>query len=194
MTSFRVAQAVLLALAVCLGAAPAAADDQPRAGSVPGTILVPAPQADEQLKIVPPRPPGQENDGPPPGLYKRVTPLREGETPPQTEYLQIAPARRPAPPPEDRPRRERDDDGARKAARGECLSAREARGAIGSKRAVTLAQAARAAREAWDGEVIDYKLCDVGGLLTYDLTLLNADGKVARARVDAGTGKLVNVR
>ena len=42
--------------------------------------------------------------------------------------------------------------------------------------------------------MIDYKLCSVQGLLTYDLTLLNSDGKVARARIDAGTGKLMTVK
>ncbi len=75
-----------------------------------------------------------------------------------------------------------------------CLSARDARGAIRSNRAVPLAQAARVARSAWDGEVIDYRLCSYDGALAYELTLLNDGGKVARARVDAGSGKLLGVR
>lgn len=76
----------------------------------------------------------------------------------------------------------------------DCLSAREARGAISQKKAIPLAQAVRAARDAWDGEVIDYRLCTYDGRLAYDLTLLNDDGKVARARVEALDGKLVGVR
>jgi uncharacterized membrane protein YkoI len=76
----------------------------------------------------------------------------------------------------------------------DCLSGREARGAISDKRAVTLSQAVRSAREAWDGEVIDYKLCTYDGALAYELTLLNGDGKVARVRVEAVNGKLVGVR
>jgi hypothetical protein len=76
----------------------------------------------------------------------------------------------------------------------DCLSGREARGAISAKRAVTLAQAVRSARDAWDGEVIDYKLCTYDGALAYELTLLNGDGKVARVRVEAVNGKLVGVR
>ncbi|WP_020179051.1 hypothetical protein [Methylopila sp. M107] len=75
-----------------------------------------------------------------------------------------------------------------------CLSAREARGAVLAKRVVTLSQALRAARDAWDGEVIDYKLCTFDGVLAYDLTLLNGGGRVARVRVGAADGKLVNVR
>ncbi|RXF75439.1 PepSY domain-containing protein [Hansschlegelia zhihuaiae] len=76
----------------------------------------------------------------------------------------------------------------------DCLSAREARGAIRANRAVTLVKAMRAAREAWDGEVIDYKLCTYDGALAYELTLLNTDGRVARVRVEAANGKLVGVR
>lgn len=76
----------------------------------------------------------------------------------------------------------------------DCLSARDARRAIIAKRAVTLAQAVRTARDAWSGEVIDYRLCTYGGSLAYELTLLNPDGKVARVRIDAADGHLVGVR
>lgn len=75
-----------------------------------------------------------------------------------------------------------------------CMSAREARGAIVAKRVVTLSQALRTAREAWAGEVIDYKLCTFDGALAYDLTLLSPEGRVARVRVGASDGKLVGVR
>jgi uncharacterized membrane protein YkoI len=76
----------------------------------------------------------------------------------------------------------------------DCMSAREARGAIRANRAVTLVKAMQAAREAWDGEVIDYKLCTYDGALAYELTLLNAEGRVARVRVEAANGKFVGVR
>jgi len=59
---------------------------------------------------------------------------------------------------------------------------------------VTLAQAVRSARDAWSGEVIDYRLCTYGESLAYELTLLNTDGKVARVRVDAADGHLLGVR
>lgn len=76
----------------------------------------------------------------------------------------------------------------------DCLSAREARTAIMSKRAVNLSRALKTARDAWDGEVIDYKLCTFDGVLAYDLTLLSTEGRVARVRVGAADGKLVGVR
>lgn len=76
----------------------------------------------------------------------------------------------------------------------DCMSAREARGAIRANRAVTLVKAMQAAREAWNGEVIDYKLCTYDGALAYELTLLNADGRVARVRVEAANGRFVGVR
>lgn len=88
-------------------------------------------------------------------------------------------------------------EAARKADTGggkDCMSSREARGAIVAKRVVTLSQALRTARDAWNGEVIDYKLCTFDGALAYDLVLLNREGRVARVRVGAADGKLVGVR
>lgn len=76
----------------------------------------------------------------------------------------------------------------------DCLSARDARTAIAAKRAVNLSRALKTARDAWDGEVIDYKLCTFDGMLAYDLTLLSPEGRVARVRVGAADGKLVGVR
>lgn len=200
MISFRLSRLAPLAAAFCLAAWPAAADDQPRGGDGgPPRILVPAPDANEAYKVVPAPAPG--TDGPPGGIYKRVTPLREGEG--GQQFMPAAPGR-----PVEGKRGDDDDlDRAREAIRSAkpvrpseppsgsgCLSARDARDAIRSKRAVTLVAAARTARDAWNGEVIDYKLCNVQGLLTYDLTLLNSNGKVVRARIDAGTGKLVTVK
>lgn len=94
---------------------------------------------------------------------------------------------------DDGPQRARDT--ARRADAGgvDCLNARDARRAVVEKRAVRLMQALRTARDAWDGEVIDYRLCTYDGRLAYDLTLLAADGRVARVRV-AADGKLIGVR
>lgn len=217
MVSFRVFLLAPLCaaagLAACLAAAPAAAEDPTRGEGGPPRILVPAPEATEPYKVIPAPAPG--TDGPPGGVYRRVTPPRDGE-PAAQQYLPAAPNLPAAPsrPAEGRRDGDRDDDlerarAAARAARPDepsnrsesarpsgsgCLSARDARDAIRSKRAVPLVTAARTARDAWSGEVIDYKLCNVQGLLTYDLTLLNSDGKVARARVDAGTGKLITVK
>ncbi|MFD1702190.1 PepSY domain-containing protein [Methylopila henanensis] len=171
-------------VAAALAFGPAAAEDDARPDGRP-RIVVPAPGAGEYLRVPAP-PPGE--DGPPPGVYRRVTPPADGE-PRGERYMQAAPTREPAPKAPDAR-----DDGRRLPSGGGCLSARDARDAIRSKKAVALVVAARTARDAWDGEVIDYKLCSVEGLLTYDITLLSPDGKVARARIDAGTGKLLTVK
>ncbi|MFC7053800.1 PepSY domain-containing protein [Hansschlegelia quercus] len=76
----------------------------------------------------------------------------------------------------------------------DCLNGREARRAIAEKRAVTLAQALRTARDAWPGEVIDYRLCTYDGRVAYELTLLADDGRVGRVRVSASDGALLGVR
>lgn len=162
-----------LGVAVCLAAclAGASAQEGPREDGRP-RILVPAPGVGEYLRVPPSA--DRSPDAPSPGLYRRV-PREERSDRPVSKALP-------------------DDDGLDAPRDGGCLSARDARDAIRSKRAVPLAAAARAARAAWDGEVIDYKLCRVSGLLTYNLTLLSDDGRVARARVDAGTGKLLAVK
>ncbi len=92
---------------------------------------------------------------------------------------------------------EKSRDAARSADPGggkDCMSASDARRAIIAKRAVALAEAVRSAKGAWDGDVIDYKLCTYDGSLAYELILLNGGGKVVRARIDASSGKLLSVR
>jgi hypothetical protein len=70
-----------------------------------------------------------------------------------------------------------------------CLTREQRRAAIANKQVVPLSAALRAAH-ARRGELISARLCQGPSGLYYLLTLLARDGKVARATVDAGTGKL----
>jgi uncharacterized membrane protein YkoI len=80
------------------------------------------------------------------------------------------------------------------AAGGACLSSADGRRAIQSSGAISLAAAAQVARGASPGEIVDYKICEADAGYSYVLTILGRDGKVARAWVDAASGKLVTVR
>lgn len=144
-------------------------------------------------------PPGQGPSGP----VDRPPPQDDGKaqaaarTPDRETDAELERARDAARAAEPRPKGiEKAREAARAADPGgvDCMSARDARGVIAAKRAVSLSQALRTARGAWDGEVIDYKLCTFDGALAYDLTLLNEDGRVARVRIEAASGKLVGVR
>jgi uncharacterized membrane protein YkoI len=77
-----------------------------------------------------------------------------------------------------------------------CLTPAEQRAAIAANQAVPLAQATRNLRPEHRGEVVNARLCRVGnnGQLVYLLTVVNRHGKVMRARFDAATGQLVQVR
>ncbi len=79
-----------------------------------------------------------------------------------------------------------------------CLSRAEQRAAIENGQAVPLAQAIRSARLSVRGrggrEVVKARLCRGPEGLRYVLTVLARDGKVTQATVDAGSGKLVEVR
>ena len=79
-----------------------------------------------------------------------------------------------------------------------CLSKAEQRAALANGHAVTLAQAIRSARLSVRGrgvrEVVKARLCRTPDGLRYVLTVLARDGKVTQATVDAGSGKLVEVR
>lgn len=176
---------IVSALAIVLAAAPAAAQDKPMLA-----------------------PPGQGRSGPPPSADPAPRPddgddrvrasKADGKADDQEDREELERARAAARAADPRLQGiERARAAARSADTGggkDCMSAREARNAIAAKRAVSLAQALRTARGAWDGEVIDYKLCTFDGALAYDLTLLNDDGRVARVRVEAASGKLVGVR
>lgn len=79
-------------------------------------------------------------------------------------------------------------------ATGTCLSSADGRRVIQSTGAISLAAAAQVARGASPGEIVDYKICEADAGYSYVLTILGRDGKVARAWVDAASGKLVTVR
>jgi len=74
-----------------------------------------------------------------------------------------------------------------------CLTKEQRRGELASKHVVSLGTALRAAHGR-RSELIDAKLCRGTNGLFYLLTLLPRDGKVRRATVDAGTGKLAEGR
>jgi uncharacterized membrane protein YkoI len=74
-----------------------------------------------------------------------------------------------------------------------CLS-REQRQAASSDRKVVPLSAALRAAHGRRGELVNAELCRGRDGLYYLLTLLGRDGKVTRATVDAGTGKLAEHR
>ncbi|MFC3692019.1 PepSY domain-containing protein [Chenggangzhangella methanolivorans] len=171
----------VIALALALATVSAAAQDKP--------VLAPPGQGPSGPQE-PAGAPGKPQDE---GVEKARAAAKSADPEDEEQLDRARAAARAADP---RPDLDRARDAARAADPGgkDCMSARDARGAIAQKRAVSLSQALRTARGAWDGEVIDYKLCTFDGALAYDLTLLNDDGRVARVRVEAVSGKLVGVR
>jgi len=85
-----------------------------------------------------------------------------------------------------------------------CLSRAEQRAAIAKGQAVPLGAAMRAvkgargvrglARAEAGREVVNAELCRRGNNLVYVLTVLAPDGKVSRAMVDAGSGRVIDGR
>jgi hypothetical protein len=85
-----------------------------------------------------------------------------------------------------------------------CLSRVEQRAAIAKGQAVPLATAVRsiratlgtrgAAKSRSGREVLQARLCRGPNGLVYVLTVLTRDGKVSRATVDAGSGRVVEAR
>lgn len=79
-----------------------------------------------------------------------------------------------------------------------CLSAQEQRAATANGQAIPLAQAVRAVRGSvrarGSREVVNARLCKQENGLVYVLTVLARDGKVSRATIDAGSGRLVEAR
>ncbi len=71
-----------------------------------------------------------------------------------------------------------------------CLGPEERRAKIAAHAVIPLAKAIRAAKVT-RREVVRAALCEQSGQLVYVLTMLGRDGKVTRARVDAGTGTLI---
>lgn len=74
-----------------------------------------------------------------------------------------------------------------------CLTREQRRVAVAAKQVVPLSAALRAAHGR-RGELVNAQLCRGPAGLYYLLTLLPRDGKVARATVDAGSGKLADGR
>ena len=76
-----------------------------------------------------------------------------------------------------------------------CLNRQEQRAAIASGQAIPLAQAIRSVRGSvrarGSREVVKARLCKQENGLVYVLTVLARDGKVSRATIDAGSGRLV---
>jgi uncharacterized membrane protein YkoI len=76
-----------------------------------------------------------------------------------------------------------------------CLNRQEQRAAIASGQAIPLAQAVRSVRGSvrarGSREVVKARLCKHENGLVYVLTVLARDGKVSRATIDAGSGRLV---
>lgn len=75
-----------------------------------------------------------------------------------------------------------------------CLPPGAARDVIGRGEAMPLVEAARAARDAIDGEIIGGRLCSDGAGYVYMMTLLAPDGRVSRVTVDAQSGAVLSVR
>ena len=77
-----------------------------------------------------------------------------------------------------------------------CLTAAQQRAAIANGQAVPLATAIRAVRGTvrarGSREVVKARLCREPKGLVYVLTVLARDGKVSRATIDAGSGKIVD--
>jgi hypothetical protein len=75
------------------------------------------------------------------------------------------------------------------AAADHCVSRAEQRARAASHAVVPLSRAMRAVYKR--GEVIHARLCERGGHLVYLLTVMEPDGKVAQASVDAVSGMVV---
>ena len=79
-----------------------------------------------------------------------------------------------------------------------CLNGQEQRAAIANGKTIPLAAAVRSVRGSvrarGSREVVKARLCKEGNRLVYLLTVLTRDGKVSRATVDAGSGRVVDAR
>lgn len=75
-----------------------------------------------------------------------------------------------------------------------CLSRLDSIRAVQSGKAMPLVEARVVAEKAARGEMINAALCVEDGRLRYEVTVLAASGRVARALVDAQTGRLLGVK
>jgi uncharacterized membrane protein YkoI len=79
-------------------------------------------------------------------------------------------------------------------AAGACLNRDQRRALIASGHVVKLSTAIRHVHRHLRGDVIRAQLCRSKRGYVYLLTVLTRSGKVKRARVDAGNGRLIGVR
>jgi uncharacterized membrane protein YkoI len=73
-----------------------------------------------------------------------------------------------------------------------CLTRNEQKAKAATHAVIPLSRAMRAVRP--QGEIIRARLCEHDGRLVYLLTVLERDGKVARAKVDAANGAVAGLR
>jgi uncharacterized membrane protein YkoI len=73
-----------------------------------------------------------------------------------------------------------------------CLTRNEQKARTAAHGVVPLSRAMRSVKQ--HGEVIQARLCEHGGRLVYQLTVLGRDGKVAQTSVDAANGALIGPR
>ncbi len=78
------------------------------------------------------------------------------------------------------------------AAADHCFSRNEQKAKAAAHAVVPLSRVMRQVKQ--HGEVIQARLCEHGGKLVYQLTVLAADGKVAHTTVDAADGALLGPR
>jgi hypothetical protein len=75
-----------------------------------------------------------------------------------------------------------------------CLPQEQRRATTAAHQALPLARAVRAARSHLRGEIVRARLCVEGNGLVYVVTLLDHDGKVTRAKLDASSGAYLGGR
>ncbi len=76
-----------------------------------------------------------------------------------------------------------------------CLSPKETREAVAQKLVVAPVAAIRAARAAaGGGRVVRADLCREGGGLSYQIIMLNRDGRVKRVAIDGASGRVGTIR
>lgn len=73
-----------------------------------------------------------------------------------------------------------------------CLNQEQRRAAIAGRQAIPLGKALEAVRPQLGGEVLRARLCHYERGLVYLLTVLEHDGKVTRAIIDATSGALIH--
>lgn len=75
-----------------------------------------------------------------------------------------------------------------------CLSTDQIRDAVNGGKAVPALSATRTARQSVPGDVVRVRLCWQGAHLSYLITTLRPDGRVAHVTIEAASGKVSGVR